>query len=140
MYENILLLLDCSPVDRVVVEHVRKLAGIHNSHIHLFHVVHEHTLDQKRALTRKTEKCLKKAADLFRQDNVRVSYSYKEGEPGTVVIDEINQTNWDLIAMATHGHKFFSDFIFGSISDEIKHHTDIPILPIKGSDKVRNES
>ncbi len=139
MYENILLLLDCSPVDRVVIEHVRMLAQIHDSHIHLFHVVHAHTLDQKRVLTRDTEKCLKNAADLFMQDNVRVSYSYREGEPGPGVSDKINEAKWDLIALATHGHRFFSDVIFGSISDAIKHYTDIPILLIRGSDNEQHD-
>jgi nucleotide-binding universal stress UspA family protein len=135
MYENILLLLDCSPCDRVIVEHIKMLAGIHKSHIHLFHIVHAHTLDQKSVLTSDTEKCLKNTADSFRQDNIKVSYSYKEGEPGPGVIDKIDETKWDLIAMATHGHRFFSDVIFGSISDAIKHHTDIPILLIKCGEK-----
>ena len=50
MYENILLLLDCSPVDEAIVNHVVALARIHKSTVHLFHVVHAHTLDQERAL------------------------------------------------------------------------------------------
>ncbi len=137
MYKNILLLLDCSPFDRVVIEHIRMLAKIHNSHVHLFHVVHAHTLDQKRTLIRNTEECLKNAADTFRQDNLQVRYSYKEGEPGPEVIGKINEEKWDLIALATHGHRFVSDVIFGSISNAIKHHTDIPVLLIRGSDKEK---
>jgi nucleotide-binding universal stress UspA family protein len=138
MYENILLLLDCSPCDRVIVEHIKKLANIHHSHIHLFHIVHAHTLDQKRVLTGDTEKCLKKAAASLRQGNIEVSYSYEEGEPGPGVIDKIDETKWDLIALATHGHRFFTDVIFGSISDAIKHHTNIPILLIRYSEKEQH--
>jgi len=121
--------------NRVIIEHIKKLADTHNSHIHLFHIVHVHTLDQKRVLTSDTERCLKNAADSFRQGNIKVSYSYKEGEPGPGVIDKIDESNWELIALATHGHRFFSDVIFGSISDAIKHHTDIPILLIRCGDK-----
>ena len=61
MYENILLLMDCSPVDEPILNHVVELARIHKSRVHLFHVVHAHTLDQRRALLAQTDECLSSA-------------------------------------------------------------------------------
>jgi nucleotide-binding universal stress UspA family protein len=135
MYKNILLLLDCSTFDRTIIEHIKKLAKIHDSHVHLFHVIHAHTLDQKRVLTQNADNCLKDASDILRQNKIKVSYARKEGEPGTEIMKKIDDEKWDLIALATHGHRFFSDVIFGSISDAIKHHTDTPVLLVRGCDK-----
>ena len=35
--------------------------------------------------------------------------------------------------MATHGHQFIEDMILGSVADNLRHHTDIPILMIRSS-------
>ena len=132
MYEQILLLLDCSKYDNAILEHIKKLAKIHNSHVHLYHAVHAHTIDQQRALIAKTVKCMNEAMNILKQNKVDVDYSYTEGEPEEEVIKKINERKWSLIAMAVHGHKFLGDVIYGSISDRVKHYTDIPILLIKG--------
>jgi len=137
MYKHILLLLDCSVYDNAVLDHVGKLAKFHNSHIHLYHIVHAHTIDQQRILLEKSKKCLIDAMTMLKEKGIDVDYSYSEGEPNEEVINEINGKKWDLIAMATHGHRFIGDAIFGSISDRVKHHTNIPILLIKGSEKDR---
>jgi nucleotide-binding universal stress UspA family protein len=33
--------------------------------------------------------------------------------------------------MATHGHRFLADLVLGSVSDEVRHRTDIPVLLIR---------
>jgi len=135
MYDNILLLLDCSDYDEAVLEHIKNLAKIHKSHVYLYHAVHAHTIDQQRALLKKTENCLIQAKSMLEAEGIETDSSYSEGEPEEEVLKKINENKWDLIALATHGHKFFGDAIFGSISDKIKHYTDIPILLIKGRKK-----
>lgn len=132
MYDNILLLLDCSDYDESVLEHIKNLAKIHKSHVHLYHAVHAHTIDQQRALLKKTENCLIQAKSMLEAEGIETDSSYSEGEPEEEVLKKINENKWDLIALATHGHKFFGDAIFGSISDKIKHYTDIPILLVRG--------
>ncbi len=131
LYSKILLLLDCSPVDEVILDHIKKLAKIHNSHVHLFHVIHAHTLDQEREEIKRTKKCIQEAEKKLKEKGIKVSFSISEGEPEKEVIKKINEYNWDLIAMATHGHRGITDFLTGSISDIVKHNTSIPILLIK---------
>jgi len=135
MYKNILLLLDCSEYDKAIIKHIKNLVQIHKSHVHIYHAVHAHTVDQQRALIAKTKKCLNEAMSTLKEIGIDVDSSYTEGEPEEEVIKKIDEHKWDLIAMATHGHKFFGDAIFGSISDRIKHYTNIPILLIKGNKK-----
>jgi len=35
--------------------------------------------------------------------------------------------------MATHGHTFIKDILFGSVSDRLKHKIDIPLLLLKSA-------
>ncbi len=132
LYEKILLLLDCSPVDEVILKHVLELSKIHRSTVFLFHVVHAHTLEQERVMVEKVKKCFKEAEKLFKENKVEVTYSYRVGEPESEVLKIINEGKWDLICLATHGHKGIKDFLKGSVSDVIKHNTDKPILMIRG--------
>ena len=39
--------------------------------------------------------------------------------------------NVDLIAMATHGHRFIGDLIRGTTADKVRHVVDIPVLMLK---------
>ncbi len=44
---------------------------------------------------------------------------------------EIETGEYDLVAMATHGHNFFGDILFGSVSDSLKHKINVPLLLLK---------
>ena len=132
MYENILVLLDCSPVDDAIISHIKKLARHHNSRVHLFHVIHAHTLDQERMMTARLEQCFSRASRLLEEEGISVDYSSTEGEPAEEVLMKASQPTWDLVAMATHGHKAISDFILGSVSDVLKHKLNKPLLMIRG--------
>jgi nucleotide-binding universal stress UspA family protein len=132
VYEKILLLMDCSPVDEGILNHVVELAKIHKSKVHLFHVVHAHTLDQQRVLVAKTEECLSRAQDMFEMEQIPASHSFSEGEPSELVIEKLTETDFDLVALATHGHKGISDVVLGSVSEKLKHNSDKPILMLRG--------
>ncbi len=132
MYKNILLLLDCSDVDKVILDHISELAKLHNSKVELYHVVHAHTLDQERILSEKAEIFLSSALKFLHKKQVNAVYTIGEGEPEEEVLKKARDQEWDLIAMATHGHKALGDFLYGSVSNTLKHKIKIPILTIKG--------
>lgn len=132
LYKNILLLMDCSPVDDAIVTHIEELAKHHKSRVHLFHVVHAHTLDQERLMFAATETCLSKVKAMLVNKGIDASYSFVEGEPAEEVLKKTKEPTWDLIAMATHGHKGISDFILGSVSEVLKHNSDKPLLLLAG--------
>ena len=132
MYEKILLLMDCSPVDERIVEHVVELAAIHGSQVHLFHVIHAHTLDQQRTMHAHSTECLESAVARFRGRGVTAGYSTVEGEPNEQVLKKIEECECDLVALGTHGHGGFADFILGSVSRTVKHQVTRPILLLRG--------
>jgi nucleotide-binding universal stress UspA family protein len=41
----------------------------------------------------------------------------------------------NLIAMTTHGHRFFGDLFHGSTINEVRHHTHIPLFIVRGRKK-----
>jgi len=132
MYKNILVLLDCSPVDDVILRHIRELAKIHSSKVCLFHVIHAHTLDQRRFMLERAQRCLEDGAEILRKAGIDVILSTAEGEPVPEVLKKIETSECDLVAMATHGHRGIADFVLGSVSNAVKHHIKKPLLLIRG--------
>jgi nucleotide-binding universal stress UspA family protein len=53
------------------------------------------------------------------------------GEPSDEIIKIARENEVDLIAMTTHGHRFISDLLYGSVSRDVRHSVDIPVLLLK---------
>ncbi len=130
VYKRILVAMDCSPVDAVIVEHVSALALQNEAEVCLLHVVHSHTLDQDRALRERAQACLRPHLAAMREKGINAAIVIRGGEPDEGVLAEINEGNYDLVAMATHGHSFFGDLLFGSVSRTVKHKISVPLLLI----------
>ncbi len=133
IYKNILVTIDCSPVDDAVLEHVAALAQQNHADVCLLHVVHSHTLGQERALRRTAETAMKANRARLEAKGVRVRTRIRSGEPEVEILDEITANDYDLLAMATHGHTFWGDMLLGSVSDSLKHRIHIPMLLIRGT-------
>ena len=131
VYREILVTMDCSPVDRVIVEHVARLAQQNQARVTLLHVIHSHTLDQERALRSKAEAALQAHEVELRARGVETRIVLRSGEPEKQVLSEIEAGGYDLVAMATHGHRFMADALFGSVSRSVKHHIRVPLLLLR---------
>lgn len=143
MYKKILVTLDNSPVDKSILDHIRPLARLTGAQITLVHVADgfgarlqdqlnlqdSEEIRQDRAYLEKERDRLK--AEGFQANSVLVH--------GKEVVDGIlsvaRENNCDLIAMATHGHGPVKDMILGSVAENLRHHTDIPILMIRSANK-----
>ncbi|MCX5770633.1 MAG: universal stress protein [Candidatus Hydrogenedentes bacterium] len=130
VYKKILVAMDCSPVDDVIIEHVSALAIQNNAEVWLLHVVHSHTLDQDRVLRERAEACLQAWSARLKERSVMARVLIRSGEPDKEILQEIEGKDYDLVAMATHGHRFIADILFGSVSQTVKHNISIPLLLI----------
>ncbi len=130
VYHKILVTMDCSPVDNSVLNHVAALAVQNEAQVVLLHVVHSHTLDQDRSLREKAEIILNSHSKILQAQGIDVKIVLRSGEPDPEILDEIRKKNYDLVAMATHGHSFLGDILFGSVSRTLKHRINIPLLLI----------
>jgi nucleotide-binding universal stress UspA family protein len=131
-FSNILVLLDCSPVDDAVVNEVLRIVSGGEVRVTLVHVIHSHTLDQDRALREKSGGCMSERVRQFTAASVKVDALFLSGEPETELARHINAGTYDLVAMATHGHKLFQDVLLGSVSDYLKHAVNVPLLMVRG--------
>ena len=130
VYKKILVAMDCSSVDDAIIEHVSALALQNNAQVYLLHVVHSHTLDQDRALRERAEATLKSRCEMLEARGIETRIVIRSGEPDAEILEEIEEKDYDLMAMATHGHTFIGDILFGSVSRTLKHRISIPLLLI----------
>jgi len=130
VYKKILVAMDCSAVDDVIIEHVTALAQQNNAEVYLLHVVHSHTLDQDRAMRQLAHENLLDRCESLQEHGVTAHIVIKSGEPEDEILEEIEKNDYDLVAMALHGHTFFGDMLFGSVSRTLKHRISTPLLLI----------
>ena len=53
------------------------------------------------------------------------------GNPGKTISKIINEGNFDLLIMGTHGHTGFKDLLFGTTVDNVRHKIKIPLFLVK---------
>lgn len=133
VYQKILVTMDCSCVDDVILEHVSTLALQNRAQVVLLHVVHAHTLDQQRVLQEQAETSLAIHQKALQDQGIDTRIIIRYGEPDAEILAAIEETDYDLVAMATHGHSFIGDILFGSVSRTLKHRISIPLLLINSS-------
>jgi len=130
VYERILVAMDCSSVDDAIIEHVAKLAVQNSAQLYLLHVVHSHPLPLARAPRAGAETLLESRREVLEGQGIAVHVVIRSGEPEAEILDEIEGNGYDLVAMATHGHSFLGDLLFGSVSRVLKHRISVPLLLI----------
>ena len=131
MYKKILVALDCSPVDHVVLDHMVKLAKIHQSEIILLRAEEDHPYGLHHNGVAKSTQCLEAARKRLQAQGITCETVLARGEPAQSILANAETLGCDLIAMATHGHGRFMDFILGSVATSVRHGTAIPVLLIR---------
>lgn len=132
VYSNILVTVDCSPVDDSIIRHISLVARQNSAKVHLLHVVHSHTLDQDRVLRIRCEGAMNAYRDQLQADGIETRLVVRSGEPEAQILAEIDEHAYDLVAMATHGHSLIGSMLFGSVSRSLKQKITIPMLIISG--------
>lgn len=137
MYNNILIPLDNSVTDKVILDHIRPLARMMNSRLLFVHVADGFMARNQKDLGESEEMrndyiYLKEKETEFRNEGFEVRSVLLYGEPYKEILALAEKENIDLIAMATHGHRYLSDIVLGSVASEIRHKTKIPVLQIRG--------
>jgi nucleotide-binding universal stress UspA family protein len=137
MYTKILVTLDATPTDRAIIEHVKDLAKVMGSRLALLHVADgwaARTLGADAVSPEITEDqaYLEKVRAEFQAAGIPTDAELAYGEPGKEIIKWVREKGCDLVAMSTHGHKGIQDWVLGSVAEEVRHETRIPVLLIRG--------
>ena len=139
MYARILVPLENTRWDRIILHHVRPLARLHGSELLLIHVADGFAARNLAQLDlRESEEMRKDRAYLDQQAAALNAEGFAAdavlgcGDPATEIAAAAERERCDLIAMSTHGHRFFGDLIHGSVANELRHRTMVPLLLVRG--------
>ncbi|HMG13301.1 MAG TPA: universal stress protein [Gemmatimonadaceae bacterium] len=144
MYERILVPVEHSPFDDVILTHVRKLARTcNNASIVLIHVAdgwaarNINELDLRESEEMKSDReYIEAIADSLEKDGFEAEAILAGGDPAKEIAACAEREGCDLIAMTTHGHRGISDVIRGSVASELRHITMVPVLMVRGSPRT----
>ncbi len=139
MYKRILVPLDNSPTDGPIVAHVQELARDSGANLVLIHVADGFAARNLKQLElRESEEIKKDRAYLddiaarLSATGLQVDAILASGDPTAEIIAAAEREKCDLIAMGTHGHRFIKDIFFGSVANEVRHQSLVPVLLVRG--------
>ncbi len=139
MYTRILVPLENSRTDDAIVAHVRALALHCDASLVLIHVADGFAARNITSLELRESEEIKKdrayldavtarlVADGFATESILAS-----GDPAKEITAAAEREHCDLIAMGTHGHRGVKDLIYGSVANEVRHQSMVPVLLVRG--------
>ena len=139
MYKRILVPLEHSSYDSAILEHVRRLAGFCQAEVVLIHVadgwaarnVNQLKLRESEEM-RDDREYLEQICGDLEQRGLRAECVLAAGDPSREIAAAAARENVDLIAMSTHGHRFVKDVLYGSVANEVRHISKVPVLLVRG--------
>lgn len=133
--KHIAISVDFSSADEKAIQHAIDLGG-KEAHYTIIHVVetvgaliygnkvsdHETSIDGA---------LLNNYFELLSSKGYSVKTKLGFGKPGKIISKIINEGNFDLLIMGTHGHTGLKDLLFGTTVDNVRHKIAIPLFIVK---------
>jgi nucleotide-binding universal stress UspA family protein len=138
MYQHILVPVEHSDADRTILSHAQNLASLTKAKLTLVHVADGWAARNYEALElRESEEIQEDRAYLeqlcgeVRSSGFDVDCRLAMGDPASEILRVADEAGVDLIAMATHGHRFIADVLKGATADRVRHLAKVPVLMIR---------
>ncbi len=133
--KNIAISVDFSDSDEIAINSAFELGGKEANYT-LIHIVEtvgaivygENTDDHETIID---EKLLQEYKEMLSEKGFNVNTKLGFGKPNVTIAKIINQSNFDILVMGTHGHTGFKDILFGTTVDKLRHKISIPLLIVK---------
>jgi nucleotide-binding universal stress UspA family protein len=140
MYARILVPLEHSDYDDAILTHVAELARLCGSSVVLIHVADGWAARNQQGLALRESSEMRDDRDYIeaRRNELEVAGISAEcvlagGDPGSEIAAAAERERCDLVAMSTHGHKGVQDLLRGSVANEVRHRTRVPVLMVRGT-------
>lgn len=78
------------------------------------------------------ENILDKASKEISKSGIVCDSVIEQGDPGRIIVELAENNDCDLIVMGSRGLGRIKSFLLGSVSNYVLHHTNCPIMLIKG--------
>ena len=139
MYKRILVPVENSAYDDAILQHIRGLARLCEASVVLIHVADGFAARNAKQLDlRESEEMrldlgyLERRTAELERDGIDADSVLAGGDPAKEIAEAAAREQCDLIAMSTHGHKFVKDVLYGSVANEVRHMTRVPVLLVRG--------
>jgi len=133
--KNIAIAVDFTNSDENAINSAFELGGLEAKYtlIHIVETVgammyggniedHETTIDKKLLL---------KYQEALKAKGYKVDMKLGFGKPNTALPKIINEGDFDILVMGTHGHTGLKDLVFGTTVDKLRHKISIPLFIVK---------
>ncbi|AFM40604.1 universal stress protein UspA-like protein [Desulfosporosinus acidiphilus SJ4] len=141
MYKKILVPTDASNYSRKALITALELARKFNAEIELLHVMYEPVVSSLgiadsyiapfEQIERNGELVLKAALEGIDIGDVTFKKKKIHGNPGQIIIQEVEDENIDLVVMGSHGYGLVVGSILGSVSQKVLHGAKCSVLIAK---------
>ena len=138
MYKRILVAVEHSAADRTILDHVSGLAKLTGAELLLVHVAdgwaarNFDRLNLRESEEMKADRAyLNQLKSELAAQGLPVTTELAMGDPSDELIRVAAEQQVDLIAMSTHGHRYFSDLIHGTTADRVRHLVKVPVLLLR---------
>ena len=140
MYTRILVPLEHSDYDDAIVAHVRELALLCKASVVFIHVAdgwaarNQHQLVLRESDEMKQDReYLETQVHELEAAGLDVECVLAGGDPASEIAAAVEREQCDLVAMSTHGHKGVQDLLRGSVANDVRHRTSVPVLMVRGT-------
>lgn len=147
IYARILVPLEHSYADQAILAHVRPLARLCGASLVLMHVADGWAARHLKSLTlaeseelRADREYLESLCAMLTGEGFEADALLGAGDPANEIVAAAERERCDLIAMATHGHGFLADVVYGSVADEVRHRSHVPVLLVRGERRTAARS
>ena len=137
MYKKILVALENGEADKRLLPHITALAKQVGAELLLLHVAdgfaarNFEQLNLAESEEIKADRAyLETTATGLRAAGLTVAVQLAMGNPPNEIVKFAGDSNCNLIALASHGHKLLGDLVYGSTIDKVRHNTSIPLLVV----------
>ena len=144
MYRRILVAVEHSDADRTIIRHVEQLAQLTGAELVLVHVAdgwaarHFNQLKLRESEEIQDDRAyLEGLCEGLRNKGLTVDARLLMGDPSTEIVKAVETEKADLLAMATHGHRFLQDLVKGTTVDRVRHLVTVPVVLVRHVDTAK---
>ena len=136
LYKKILVTLECTPTDRAIIDHIKRLAPAMQSRVVLLHVAtgvpaKYHRTDAAGKEVEESKAFLDRIREEFSAAGIPTEAQLAFGEPVKEIVNWVQRNGCDLVAMSTHGHQLIADLVLGTTAIRVQHSLSVPVLLLR---------
>jgi nucleotide-binding universal stress UspA family protein len=150
MYRRIMVPLDGSKMAECVIPHVETVAKLSNAGVELVHVVEPVELPTRGGIAlsgddlrqieehsrHEAQSYLKEIVSRLKSSGIKSHPKLLTGKAADSLVDYMQENNFDLVIMATHGRSGISRWFWGSVADKILYSSKIPVLLVRSQECI----